>query len=202
MPRSPCPASAGCTKNAGVPVDASVAASLRATCPDLPMPETTTRPWHRSISSTRGDERRAESLPRATRSRAPRWRARRGRAPARAAHRRTRSRALRASVRTSAWAVIVQSIPPGRSDARHAGHGGRDNVRSPLDAKEPMPHTLLLILLLLAASVVVVAICRARAAAADPRLPAGRHRARAACARRRCPTTRRRASSPSSASCS
>ena len=35
MPRSPCAASAGCTKNAGVPVDASVAASLRATWPGL-----------------------------------------------------------------------------------------------------------------------------------------------------------------------
>jgi hypothetical protein len=30
MPRSPCEASAGCTKNAGVPVDANVAASFRA----------------------------------------------------------------------------------------------------------------------------------------------------------------------------
>ena len=45
MPRSPCPASAGCRKKAGVPVLASVAAILPATCPDLPMPVTTTRPW-------------------------------------------------------------------------------------------------------------------------------------------------------------
>ena len=52
MPRSPCAASAGWTKNAGVPVEASVDASLRATWPDLPMPETTTRPPQRSISST------------------------------------------------------------------------------------------------------------------------------------------------------
>src|SRR3989344_1866907 len=44
MPRSPWLASAGCTKNAGVPVDASVAAILRPTWPLLPMPITTTRP--------------------------------------------------------------------------------------------------------------------------------------------------------------
>ncbi len=44
MPRSPCAASPGCMKNAGVPVDDSVAAILRPICPDLPMPETTTRP--------------------------------------------------------------------------------------------------------------------------------------------------------------
>ena len=44
MPRSPWLASAGCRKNAGVPVLASVAAILRAMWPDLPMPVTTTRP--------------------------------------------------------------------------------------------------------------------------------------------------------------
>ena len=44
MPRSPWLASAGCRKNAGVPVLASVAAILPPTWPDLPMPETTTRP--------------------------------------------------------------------------------------------------------------------------------------------------------------
>jgi len=43
MPRSPCAASAGWTKNAGVPVAASVAAILRPTCPDLPMPVTIAR---------------------------------------------------------------------------------------------------------------------------------------------------------------
>jgi hypothetical protein len=56
MPRSPWLASAGCTKNAGVPVLANVAASLRATWPDLPMPETTTRPRQprmKSIASTK-----------------------------------------------------------------------------------------------------------------------------------------------------
>ncbi|MNK99578.1 hypothetical protein D3C87_1199820 [compost metagenome] len=44
MPRSPWLASAGCTKNDGVPVEASVAATLRPMWPDLPMPDTTTRP--------------------------------------------------------------------------------------------------------------------------------------------------------------
>ncbi len=52
MPRSPWLASAGCTNNAGVPVDASVAAILRPTWPLLPMPITTTRPRHSSIACT------------------------------------------------------------------------------------------------------------------------------------------------------
>ena len=50
MPRSPWLASPGCTKKAGVPVEASVAAILRATWPDLPMPLTTTRPLQARIS--------------------------------------------------------------------------------------------------------------------------------------------------------
>ena len=52
MPRSPWLASAGCTNIAGVPVEASVAAILRPTCPLLPMPITTTRPRQASIAST------------------------------------------------------------------------------------------------------------------------------------------------------
>ena len=44
IPRSPWLASAGCTNCAGVPVEASVAAILRATWPDLPIPDTITRP--------------------------------------------------------------------------------------------------------------------------------------------------------------
>ncbi len=52
MPRSPWLASAGCTKKAGVPVEASVAAVLRPTWPLLPMPITTTRPRHSSIACT------------------------------------------------------------------------------------------------------------------------------------------------------
>lgn len=51
MPRSPWTASAGLRKNAGVPVEASVAATLRAMWPALPMPVTTTRPLQASISS-------------------------------------------------------------------------------------------------------------------------------------------------------
>ncbi len=47
MPRSPWEASAGWTNRAGVPVEARVAAILRATWPDLPMPETTMRPRQR-----------------------------------------------------------------------------------------------------------------------------------------------------------
>jgi hypothetical protein len=52
MPRSPWLASAGCTKNAGVPVLARVEAILLATCPDLPIPLTTVRPRQASTSST------------------------------------------------------------------------------------------------------------------------------------------------------
>ena len=51
MPKSPCAASAGCTKKAGVPVEASVAAILRPICPLLPMPLTTTRPSQASTAS-------------------------------------------------------------------------------------------------------------------------------------------------------
>ena len=52
MPRSPWAASAACTKYAGVPVLASVAAILRAMWPDLPMPVTMTRPWRLRMMST------------------------------------------------------------------------------------------------------------------------------------------------------
>ncbi|MNV76691.1 hypothetical protein D3C71_1700610 [compost metagenome] len=52
MPRSPCTASAACTKKAGVPVEANVAAILRAMCPVLPMPVTTTRPRQASSMAT------------------------------------------------------------------------------------------------------------------------------------------------------
>ena len=52
MPRSPWLASAECTKKAGVPVEAKVAAILRATWPDLPRPVTMTRPLASRIRST------------------------------------------------------------------------------------------------------------------------------------------------------
>ena len=50
MPRSPWLASPGWTNIAGVPVDASVAAILRPTWPLLPIPISTTRPRHSSIT--------------------------------------------------------------------------------------------------------------------------------------------------------
>ena len=89
MPRSPWAASAGCTKNAGVPVEASVAASLRATWPDLPMPETTTRPRAGQHQRRRPRRTGRPGARRAPRSRAPRYRARRARARARARRRPT-----------------------------------------------------------------------------------------------------------------
>ena len=52
MPRSPWLASAAWTKKAGVPVEARVAAILRATWPDLPSPVTITRPLASRIRST------------------------------------------------------------------------------------------------------------------------------------------------------
>ena len=52
MPRSPWLASAACTKKAGVPVEARVAAILRPIWPDLPSPVTMTRPLAWRINST------------------------------------------------------------------------------------------------------------------------------------------------------
>src|SRR2546428_2149859 len=51
MPRSPCSESSGWRKEAGVPVDVRVAASLRAISPDLPPPDTMSRP--RAAASSR-----------------------------------------------------------------------------------------------------------------------------------------------------
>ena len=52
MPRSPWLASPGCTKKAGVPVDAKVAATFRPTWPDLPIPVTISLPRAPEINST------------------------------------------------------------------------------------------------------------------------------------------------------
>ena len=52
LPRSPGLASVGCTKLAGVPVEASVAAILRPTWPLLPMPVTMMRPLAPAINCT------------------------------------------------------------------------------------------------------------------------------------------------------
>ena len=51
IPKSPCPASPGCIKKAGVPVEAKVAAILRPINPDLPIPVTTRRPLQAKITS-------------------------------------------------------------------------------------------------------------------------------------------------------
>ena len=52
MPRSPWLASLGCTKKAGVPVEAKVAAIFWAMWPLLPMPVTITRPLAAASVST------------------------------------------------------------------------------------------------------------------------------------------------------
>src|SRR6266545_605954 len=52
MPRSPWSESTGCRKVAGVPVEVNVAAILRAISPDLPTPETMTRPLAAASRST------------------------------------------------------------------------------------------------------------------------------------------------------
>ena len=52
MPRSPWNASPGCRKKLGVPVLASVAAILRPTRPDLPIPVIISLPRHSSMRST------------------------------------------------------------------------------------------------------------------------------------------------------
>src|SRR2546425_878488 len=52
MPRSPCSESTGWRNEAGVPVDVRVAASLRAISPDLPTPDTMSRPCAAASSRT------------------------------------------------------------------------------------------------------------------------------------------------------
>ena len=52
MPRSPWLASLGCTKKAGVPVEANVAAIFWPTWPLLPMPVTMTRPLAAASAAT------------------------------------------------------------------------------------------------------------------------------------------------------
>ncbi len=51
IPKSPWPASPGCIKKDGVPVEANVAAIFRPICPDLPIPVITTRPLHCNSTS-------------------------------------------------------------------------------------------------------------------------------------------------------
>ena len=52
IPKSPCRASVGWTKNEGVPVEAKVAAILRPICPLLPMPISTKRPLQAAMVLT------------------------------------------------------------------------------------------------------------------------------------------------------
>src|SRR5947208_8176238 len=52
MPKSPCRESTGCRNEAGVPVEVKVAAILRAISPDLPTPDTMTRPFAAASSRT------------------------------------------------------------------------------------------------------------------------------------------------------
>ena len=68
MPRSPWLASAGCTKKAGVPVEASVAAILRPMWPLLPMPMTTARPLTCSMRCTAWAKRSSSRRPVACRA--------------------------------------------------------------------------------------------------------------------------------------
>src|SRR5438876_10455356 len=73
-PRSPCSESTGWRNEAGLPVEVSVAAILRAISPDLPTPETISRPVAFSSSRTAAEEagprrsatRRIASAPRAS----------------------------------------------------------------------------------------------------------------------------------------
>src|SRR5471030_1265507 len=70
MPKSPCSASAGWTKKAGVPVLASDAAIFLPMCPDFPIPDTTALPVQLSnkwqawtkCSSNRVSSRGASSI--------------------------------------------------------------------------------------------------------------------------------------------
>ena len=137
MPRSPWLASAGCMKNAGVPVDASVAASFFAMCPDLPIPETTTRPSQRSISATaatNGAPRRAASAEMAAASVASTSRAS---LSARAASGVGPGRGLRTAADLLVAATFIRiSITPALPATGRAGRG-RFAV---LESSSPEPH--------------------------------------------------------------
>ena len=95
MPRSPCEASAGWTKNAGVPVEASVAASLRAMWPGLADAGHDHAALGSGGSGRRRRRRRRRAARRARRSRWLRSRGHGGRARARAPDRPRPGRAAR-----------------------------------------------------------------------------------------------------------
>ena len=185
IPRSPCDASAGCTKNAGVPVEASVAASLRPMWPDLPIPETTIRPRQLSIISTAATNGSAQPR-RQRRDRlglggehvaGERKRARRidgkrrlaptaglfGHSPAKYSFSPC-ARALgvsplqRISTRTAKGRPEPFVVILNLNDAKYRASRSRGSRSFASNAH--MPNTLKLILVLLAAAVVVVVVCR------------------------------------------
>src|SRR5947208_3207978 len=143
IPRSPCPASAECTKNAGVPVEASVAASLRATCPDFPMPDTTTRPRQSRISCTALTNGSASRFASMVIARASVSSTSRASASARFAS------TVRLTTACAAAVCIAQKYTP-----REIGPSCSPCYRY------RMPATLHLVLILLATAVVVVIACR------------------------------------------
>jgi hypothetical protein len=107
MPRSPWLASAGCTKNAGVPVEARVAAILRPTWPLLPMPITTTRPRQASMACTA----RAKCSP---------WRGIRPRSAAASISNVCAANAsARGASKGSGWFIGRTGCRPARSNAAH-----------------------------------------------------------------------------------
>ena len=73
IPRSPCEASLGCTKNAVVPVEENVAAILWPTWPDLPIPVTMTRPVAEFRISTARENAPAIRPPTASSNSASPW---------------------------------------------------------------------------------------------------------------------------------
>src|SRR5580765_937271 len=73
-PRSPCVASAGCRKNAGVPVLDSVAAIFWQMIPDLPMPVRMTRPRQLRSRSTAWSKRSSSRSASARTAAASVWR--------------------------------------------------------------------------------------------------------------------------------
>src|ERR1700761_1724090 len=122
MPRSPWLASAAWTKNAGVPVDARVAAILRATWPDLPTPLTMTRPRAARIFSTAA-LKKSPSVPDIAAASAT--------MPSRSG----------SSVRSAeAMNALTDVLPAARSDELAARCGSKRNAPLP-DARLILPQT-------------------------------------------------------------
>ena len=157
MPRSPWLASAGCTKKAGVPVLASVAAILWPTWPDFPMPLTTTRPRHASriaSASAKLESRRDDKRGHCARFDVQHALAERDDLiGGELSQRRLHGRGVYASV----------SLDPAAREAEKAcARVGRiiRGQRCVLACPRRMHDTLQLTLILLAAAVLVVVVCR------------------------------------------